>query len=64
VVDAVNDEQHVWWVRTNVDLAQRREVPVKRRYCDRGGGGWGHGEYIFSEKWEKCWYVRRGVLAY
>jgi hypothetical protein len=64
VVDAVNDEEQFRRVCANVDLAQRRESPVQRLYCDRGGDGWGDRKYIFPEKREKRRYVRRGVPAY
>src|SRR5260221_10793297 len=41
MVDAVHDEQHVWWVLADIDLTLRREGRVQSRCCDGGDGASG-----------------------
>ena len=69
MVDAVHDEQHIWWVIADIDLTLRREGPVKSRYCDGCGGSdgasgrRGYRDQVFTEERDERGNVRRHIPA-
>lgn len=65
MVNAVHDEQHIWWDIADIDLTLRREGPVKSRYCDGAGGRRrGHRDQVFAEERDERGNVRRRIPAH
>lgn len=71
MVDAVHDEQHIWWVIADIDLTLRREGPVKGRCRDGCGGSDGASGWrcerrgqVFAEERDERGNVRHRIPAH